>query len=148
MGDEGFPKDFSRGDARHNTITMTNPEAAGLLGYGPSVVDYRSGELLSAQIMLGFDAFTRVASSQNLDVLSSDSRRRCGARTPLLDADDPDVLLAIESVVIHEVGHTLGLRHNFMGCATGNTSVMDYHDDFDITSDPEGIGKFGGQVRT
>jgi predicted Zn-dependent protease with MMP-like domain len=39
----------------------------------------------------------------------------------MLDADDPDVLLAIESVVIHEVGHTLGLRHNFMAAATGNT---------------------------
>ena len=55
------------------------------------------------------------------------------------------MLLAVESVVIHEVGHTLGLRHNFLACATGNTSVMDYHDDFDITADPEGAGRFGGQ---
>ena len=29
---------------------MTNPAMAGLLGYGPSLVDYRSGELLSAQM--------------------------------------------------------------------------------------------------
>ena len=43
--------------------------------------------------------------------------------------DGPDDLeLWSNQVVIHEVGHTLGLRHNFMAAATGNTSVMDYHD--------------------
>ena len=48
--------------------------------------------------MLGFDVFTLVASMSNYDLLTTDSRRVCGARTPMLDVDDPDVLLAIESV--------------------------------------------------
>jgi hypothetical protein len=33
-------------------------------------------------------------------------------------------------VVLHEVGHTLGLRHNFLG-SLANISVMDYLDDYD-----------------
>ena len=132
-GDEGFPEDFAPGDARFSCIHMTNPARGGLLGYGPSVVDFRSGEILSAQIMLGFDAFTSVASRFSDEVMTINHRRACGARTPLLDADHPDVLLTLQNVVTHEVGHTLGLRHNFISTEDGNTSVMDYQDDFDVT---------------
>lgn len=60
QGDAGYPEDFSTGDARFSSICMTNPARGGLLGYGPSVVDFRSGEILAAQIMLGFDAFSEV----------------------------------------------------------------------------------------
>ena len=52
-GDDDYPEDFSTGDARFSSIHMTNPARGGLLGYGPSVVDFRSGEILAAQIMLG-----------------------------------------------------------------------------------------------
>lgn len=33
----------------------------------------------------------------------------------------------ITEVILHEVGHTLGLRHNFKGSLEGGTSVMDYN---------------------
>ena len=140
-GDADYPDDFSTGDARFSSIHMTNPARSGLLGYGPSVVDFRSGEILAAQIMLGFDAFSSVPSRFSDDLLTVSHRRACGARTPLLDADHPDVLLTLHNVVAHEVGHALGLRHNFIGSEDGNTSLMDYQDDFDVT-DPQ-APKFG-----
>ena len=37
----------------------------------------------------------------------------------------------ITEVVLHEVGHTLGLRHNFKGSFGGATSVMDYNTEAD-----------------
>jgi hypothetical protein len=40
-------------------------------------------------------------------------------------------------VIIHEVGHTLGLRHNFKGsngAPGGSTSVMEYVDDYDAVA--------------
>jgi hypothetical protein len=50
--DDDFPADFARGDARFNAIFMTNP-MWNLLGYGPSVVDFRSGEILVSHVLLG-----------------------------------------------------------------------------------------------
>jgi hypothetical protein len=49
---------------------------------------------------------------------------------------DPDAQFHayIAHVVLHEVGHTLGLRHNFKGSLTPpSTSVMDYLNDADST---------------
>ncbi len=37
----------------------------------------------------------------------------------------------ITEVVLHEIGHTLGLRHNFKGSLEGGTSVMDYNTEAD-----------------
>lgn len=59
MGDAYFPVDFARGDARFNTIYMTDPKIS-LYGYGPSVVDFRSGEIMNATVLLGFSPFTQV----------------------------------------------------------------------------------------
>jgi hypothetical protein len=37
-------------------------------------------------------------------------------------------------VVLHEVGHTLGLRHNFAGSLRPGSSVMDYANDYDTVN--------------
>ena len=67
---------------------------------------------------------------------------------PLLNADHPGVKKAIRKTVIHEVGHALGLRHNFIGCEDGNSSVMAYVDPLDTLGGEAGQAVFGGHFLT
>jgi len=141
-GDLDYPTEYVQGDGRHIAISMTNPSTRGLLGCGPSAVDYRSGEILMASVMLGLKSHVESASRYSEDLLVRPTSAQKGCQR-LLDGDDPDVVKHLLFTVIHEVGHTLGLRHNFIAAEDGHSSVMDYADDLD-TSDP-GLPVFGGK---
>jgi hypothetical protein len=55
--DDNFPTDYARGDARYSAIYMTDP-AIPVYGFGPSLTDFRSGEIIVSHVLLGFSAFT------------------------------------------------------------------------------------------
>ena len=77
----------------------------------------------------GITIFTKDGASRyNMNLLENSEAmlQTNGARAPWLPANHPDVLKNILSTVVHEVGHTLGLRHNFIAQEDGNTSVMAY----------------------
>jgi hypothetical protein len=130
--------DWSTHDSRHASIRWFVGTDAGF-AIGPSVVDPRSGEILDADIGMS-DIFTRGDRREFREELPSaaplfrkDAQHACtylaeaaleadfaadllearGEFEPGSPAEEAFVLGYLKDVVMHEVGHTLGLRHNF-----------------------------------
>jgi len=106
-------------DARYNVIHWVHRWTRGW-SYGSGMVDPRTGEMMTANVRLGS---LRVRHDRLLfEGLAGTSAT--GSGTP----DDPvELALArIRQLSAHEVGHTLGLAHNFAASSYGRASVMDY----------------------
>ncbi|WP_390551572.1 zinc-dependent metalloprotease [Qipengyuania sp. MTN3-11] len=106
-------------DMRYNVVNWVNRATRGW-SYGPSITDPRTGEILKGSVMLGS---LRVRQ----DILIFQALVGAG----LTDTGEPDdpvaaALARIRQLGAHEVGHTLGLSHNFASSSQGRYSVMDY----------------------
>lgn len=91
-------------DVSHNVIRWV--PSAFMNAMGPHVVDPRSGETLSAHILI-WPSVIEYFSAYYFSVLGTVDP---GAGTLPLSQEKRDEILAY--IVAHEVGHTLGLRHN------------------------------------
>jgi len=106
-------------DVRYNTINWVHRSTRGW-SYGASVVDPRTGEIIKGNVTLGS---LRVRQ----DYLIAQ-----GLLAPFengLPANDRMLKMALErlkQLAAHEVGHTLGLMHNYASSANNRASVMDY----------------------
>ncbi|SOB86374.1 protein of unknown function [Sphingomonas guangdongensis] len=116
---EILPKGVDPLDIRYNVVNWVNRATRGW-SYGYAVADPRSGEILKGAVLLGS---LRVRQ----DMLIYEGlvgAARTGAGGP---NDPAQVALArIRQLAAHEVGHALGLLHNFAGSSQGRASVMDY----------------------
>ncbi len=92
-------------DARYSVIRWAPSTTANAMG--PHVADPRSGETISAHIIVWHNVLNLVQQWY----FSQASQLDAGARH-IPFADDLMTRL-VEYVVCHEVGHTLGLEHNF-----------------------------------
>ena len=119
---EILPPDADPMDARYNVIQWVHRSTRGW-SYGNSIADPRTGEILKGHVTLGS---LRVRQ----DYLIGEgltSPYRSGDESP---ADvEAMALQRIRQLSAHEIGHTLGLSHNYIASAQvgdGVQSVMDY----------------------
>ena len=106
-------------DIRYNVVNWTNRATRGW-SYGQVIEDPRTGEIIKGQVLLGS---LRVRQDMLIfeGLVGADKVGRGGPNDPITAA-----LARIRQLAAHEVGHALGLAHNFAGSTQGRYSVMDY----------------------
>ncbi len=106
-------------DMRYNVVNWVNRATRGW-SYGYGVSDPRTGEILKGSVLLGS---LRVRQDMLIyeGLVGTAGTGRGGANDPAVVA-----LARIRQLAAHEVGHALGLLHNFAGSTQDRASVMDY----------------------
>jgi len=116
---ELLPEDAHPLDVRYNVVQWVHRATRGW-SYGGGVVDPRTGEIVKGHVLLGS---LRVRQ----DRLIFEGLAGTGATGSGTDDDPIELALArIRQLAAHEVGHTLGLGHNFAASTLDRASVMDY----------------------
>ena len=122
--------DWDAGDIRYNVLRWTSSPNPPFGGYGPSFTNPRTGEIIGADIMLEWVYLTNrlyvdgiFNGSQGGNECFSASMIQEGMMfADSLNINDPKIIeQSIIRLTLHEVGHTLGLNHNFKGSFLHNT---------------------------
>lgn len=178
---------WDAGDIRYNVLRWTSSPNPPFGGYGPSFVNPKTGEIIGSDIMLEFVYHTNrvrveklfddiTAENQNtaFNWMNTKNQVSCSyghmmqfntqfGKTLLTLGNADDLAMeglkkeAMLELIMHEVGHTLGLNHNmkasqlFSPAELGNPdfikgkalvgSVMDYTA-INVTNDPDKQGHY------
>jgi len=134
--------DWDAGDIRYNVLRWTSSPQPPFGGYGPSFTNPRTGQIIGADVMLEYSfvgrhirALKLMETLQNAGVPETNGLVRCSLGHGLqlsnlfaaeaLQATGADPALEDQIVhdtlfylILHEVGHTLGLNHNMRATQT------------------------------
>lgn len=106
-------------DIRYNMINWVHRSTRGW-SYGASVTDPRTGEIIKGQVTLGslrvrqdYLIFTGLLSPYETGKKVPETMRQAA-------------LQRLRQLSAHEIGHTLGLQHNYASSVNNRASVMDY----------------------
>ena len=114
-----LPADADPMDVRYNVIQWVHRATRGW-SYGASVRDPRTGEIIKGHVTLGS---LRVRQDYLIALgLTSPFKSEKTDTTAMKDM----ALARIRQLAAHEVGHTLGIAHNFAASVNDRASVMDY----------------------
>lgn len=130
---EDLPEGADPMDVRYPTIQWTNRSGRGW-SVGQTQVDPRTGEILHAVVQLDSHRMRTVNNYWQATIPSGrDAAEPTSDLFAALDNLDPklseqEVLKTrLALLTCHEVGHALGLEHNFVASTYGRGSVMDYY---------------------
>ncbi|KQT31692.1 peptidase [Sphingomonas sp. Leaf412] len=114
-----LPADADPLDARYNVVNWVNRATRGW-SYGQTVIDPRTGEIVRGSVLLGS---LRVRQDMLIfeGLVGADKVGTGGPNDPVQAA-----LARIRQLGAHEVGHAIGLEHNFAASTQDRASVMDY----------------------
>ena len=116
---EVLPEGADPLDVRYNVINWVHRSTRGW-SYGSSVIDPRTGEIIKGHVLLGS---LRVRQ----DFLLAQGLIEAYAEGETPDPRMEEMALArLRQLSAHEVGHTIGLAHNFAASVNERASVMDY----------------------
>ena len=128
--------DWEAGDIRYNVVRWTSSPNPPFVGYGPRFYNPRTGQILGADVMLEYSQFKKNVNYKTLYQGETAGQQLYSKEGP--DPLSPGEMMAqnlafgsmmtagpkemegmlhdaVVSLVTHEVGHTLGLTHNFKG---------------------------------
>ncbi len=114
-----LPADADPMDVRYNLVQWVHRSTRGW-SYGSSIIDPRTGQILKGKVTLGS---LRVRQdfliAQGLVAAYEEGK-------PVSDAMMQLSLARLRQLSAHEIGHTLGLPHNYIASINNRASVMDY----------------------
>src|SRR5437879_4442094 len=114
-----MPEGADSMDLRYNVIQWVHRATRGW-SYGAAVIDPRTGEIIKGHVTLGS---LRVRQ----DFLIAESLLAPYEKGKSASPKMQEMALArLRQLAAHEVGHTLGLMHNYSASTVNRSSVMDY----------------------
>ncbi len=106
-------------DIRYNMINWVHRSTRGW-SYGSSITDPRTGEIIKGQVTLG-----SLRVRQDYLIFTALLSPYVNGK-PVTDKMKTAALHRLRQLAAHEVGHTLGLQHNYASSFNDRASVMDY----------------------
>jgi hypothetical protein len=114
-----LPEDADPMDVRYNLIQWVHRATRGW-SYGSSVIDPRTGEIIKGHVSLG-----SLRVRQDF-LIAQGLIKSYETGKPVSPEMEKMALARLRQLSAHEVGHTIGLAHNFAASYNDRASVMDY----------------------